>query len=513
MNIKFLFRYYLRFFILSYIFVFSCDIVFATNKPSHPNLFDKCTLENKCIPICIYGYENSDGEVIDSAFIGYFYDIDRKSTDPLDDIWVFGHFLPNQKNKEPYYFNDLLGDTIGWFEKGEDKPFEWYSTHKDYLSLINNFKCPMFYDGSKNETNTAGNYDTLKEYGLYNKIFSNDWPKGYQLTYSFSEELGKVLDITYYNMKDILLDNLGSLHSNPDFISYGSLASMSGFPKENELEILSMHDSNIKYSSNLSYEENLKQNKICEYFNGKDTSSYISELVELSNSEHLYADKIHEKIKFVANNIDVRNKGVYDDYFNLRFLIDYNSKTVLNSNKHNGKTFTTKNGFVYDMAYDRLNVMLTVPPKKAFDNVINSCKSLYSSYDFSNLDSSEVFDEYTTQMESILYKKNAVIDLESTFDCGTFFSGNLAKMIGNAYFIIEIGSLLIFIALSILDYAKVILNGDQDEMKKTNKNTIIRLIIVVSLFLLPAIINFVLGIFNIEGFDSEHPLCVEIKNK
>lgn len=495
MNLKTFYKFLLMFFIF---FSFN-DIVLGANELGHPDLFGDCTVENKCIPICVYGHENDNGDTIDYAYVGYYYDIDRRSTNPNDTVWEIGYsYEPDSSGNiyDPAHVN-LINSNVSWevdyphFNKTSDNP-------SLYVNLINNFKCPMYVAGgifgdlSFQFTNTTG----------YNK-----------LTYSFGEELGKVLDITYYNMKDILLDNLGSLHSNPDFISYGALASMSGFPKENELEILSMHDSNIKYSSNLSYEENLKQNKICEYFNGKDTSSYISELVELSDSEHLYGDKIHEKIKFVANNIDVRNKSVYDDYFNLRFLIDYNSKTVLNSNKHNGKTFTTKNGFVYDMAYDRLNVMLTVPPKKALDNVINTCKSLYPSYDFSSLDSSELFDEYTTQMESILYKKNAVIDLESTFDCGSFLSGNLAKMIGNAYFIIEIGSLLIFIALSILDYAKVILNGDQDEMKKTNKNTIIRLIIVVSLFLLPAIINFVLGIFNIEGFDSKHPLCVEIKNK
>jgi hypothetical protein len=40
-----------------------------------------------------------------------------------------------------------------------------------------------------------------------------------------------------------------------------------------------------------------------------------------------------------------------------------------------------------------------------------------------------------------------------------------------------------------------------------------RLIIAVVILLLPALINFILGVFNIEGFNSDNPLCVEIKNK
>ena len=50
-------------------------------------------------------------------------------------------------------------------------------------------------------------------------------------------------------------------------------------------------------------------------------------------------------------------------------------------------------------------------------------------------------------------------------------------------------------------------------MKKTNKRLATRLIVMIVILLLPALINFVLGVFNIEGFNSENPLCVEIKNK
>ena len=103
------------------------------------------------------------------------------------------------------------------------------------------------------------------------------------------------------------------------------------------------------------------------------------------------------------------------------------------------------------------------------------------------------------------------IDLDSKFDCNSI--SEIADLISTAYFIIEILALVLLVGLTILDYAKVILSGEQDEMKKSNKRLLTRLIIATLILLLPMLINLVLGIFHIEGFDSENPLCVEIKNK
>lgn len=505
MNIKFLFRYYLRFFILSYIFVFSCDIVFAINKPSHPNLFDKCTLENKCIPICIYGYENDNGEVIDNAYIGYYYDNAKNSVSPTDYIWELGHYYPTQVfGDKPYYSGDLVGNRIGWKDTDCDIIAKWAKNqdekkygYNDYTKLVDRFKCPAFF-GAANYDSDDTLYRGSDEYPI---AFSNSCSLGSKLTYSFAEELATVLDLTYYNM------NIDKYHTPNDTV-YGTDAVMTDFPDTNDLEILSLHDSEIKYNSSLSFDENLKNGKICEYLSKKNSSSYTEELISQGSVNYLYGNNISEKFKFIASKIGARNISLYDDYSTIKFLVDDKQNVSI---KNQGKYFTNKYGVTMDYNYDRLDPIVTVSLKRALDNVIERCNVIEPSLNI-ELNTEEISDNYTKQVEISIHK-NEMIDLESTFDCGTFFSGNLAKMIKNAYFIIEIGSLLIFIALSILDYAKVILNGDQDEMKKTNKNTIIRLIIVVSLFLLPAIINFVLGIFNIEGFDSEHPLCVEIKNK
>lgn len=85
--------------------------------------------------------------------------------------------------------------------------------------------------------------------------------------------------------------------------------------------------------------------------------------------------------------------------------------------------------------------------------------------------------------------------------------GDVAEVISNAYFILEIIAIVIAVVLTVLDYAKVILSDGQDAMKKTNQKLIKRLIIVVVILLLPALVNLILSVFNIESFNSDNPLC------
>ena len=72
--------------------------------------------------------------------------------------------------------------------------------------------------------------------------------------------------------------------------------------------------------------------------------------------------------------------------------------------------------------------------------------------------------------------------------------------------------LAILIIFSALDYVKIFLNDNADELKKANSKLIKRLIILIVLFLLPALVNTILNIFNIEGFNSSDPLCREVIN-
>ncbi len=64
---------------------------------------------------------------------------------------------------------------------------------------------------------------------------------------------------------------------------------------------------------------------------------------------------------------------------------------------------------------------------------------------------------------------------------------------------IRIVGIVLAVILGILDYIKVIFGSDEKSMAKANKNFSTRLIVVALLFLIPAILTFVLGLFNILG--------------
>lgn len=95
-------------------------------------------------------------------------------------------------------------------------------------------------------------------------------------------------------------------------------------------------------------------------------------------------------------------------------------------------------------------------------------------------------------------------------DCNGLFDYETKQVISTAYFILEIIAILAVIGLTIKDYALAILNSNQDEIKKSNKRLLTRIIVLVVILLLPALINMTLKVFKVEVFNSD-PLCGTIK--
>ena len=95
-------------------------------------------------------------------------------------------------------------------------------------------------------------------------------------------------------------------------------------------------------------------------------------------------------------------------------------------------------------------------------------------------------------------------------DCNGLFDYETKQVINSAYFILEIIAILAVIGLTIKDYALSILNSNQDEIKKSNKRLLTRVIVLVVILLLPALINMTLKVFKVEVFNSD-PLCGTIK--
>lgn len=73
--------------------------------------------------------------------------------------------------------------------------------------------------------------------------------------------------------------------------------------------------------------------------------------------------------------------------------------------------------------------------------------------------------------------------------------------------IIKIGGLVLTLIFGMLDFFKGVTSGEADAMKKVFKSFSRRLIAVVVLFLIPLLIEFLLGLITINGIDASNPLC------
>lgn len=77
------------------------------------------------------------------------------------------------------------------------------------------------------------------------------------------------------------------------------------------------------------------------------------------------------------------------------------------------------------------------------------------------------------------------------------------KLFGFARYIVPV----ILIILSIIDYIKAIASDSEDEMKKVSGRFAKRLLAAALIFIIPLIIDFILGIFNIPGLTADRPFC------
>lgn len=80
--------------------------------------------------------------------------------------------------------------------------------------------------------------------------------------------------------------------------------------------------------------------------------------------------------------------------------------------------------------------------------------------------------------------------------CESLFSEKLLKKINEYFNILKIVVPIIVIVLSSLDFAKSVLNSDNDDFKKSQIKFAKRLVLSVVFFLLPIILNFILQTIN-----------------
>ena len=68
---------------------------------------------------------------------------------------------------------------------------------------------------------------------------------------------------------------------------------------------------------------------------------------------------------------------------------------------------------------------------------------------------------------------------------------------------------LISKGLSIFDFFKAVASEEDDAFKKAAKRLMRRVIVVIALFLLPVILEFILKLVHIQGINADDPLCTK----
>ena len=88
------------------------------------------------------------------------------------------------------------------------------------------------------------------------------------------------------------------------------------------------------------------------------------------------------------------------------------------------------------------------------------------------------------------------LGMEVIIDCEDLIGENLRKKIGSYLNIVKIAVPIILIGFGIIEFTKAIFAGDEDKMKKAQKNFLLRIGIAVIFFLTPTIVDFLLGLAN-----------------
>ena len=475
-------------FLFVFVMFFSClGVVNGANWyndifSSETGLYAKCNSDEKCLPLCVY----SDSKGNETALIGYFYEVGiDKYVWEIDYVDLNVVTVMGTKSYPMYFTHDVViptqniywkGDFKGWNDSGNWKASDGYK------NLDNNFTCPgvLYVDQKDNMVQSYNELcfeDEVSDGKCSGKKDNSvDFSVPLSLSYSFVND-------NYSAIIDEVISKL-EVHANDD----------------PDYSLLSIVDKSFEYDEGLLTMDVLLKDKFltetnCQHFKDsfESTEVYASKIVT-SDTVNIYINtRLNPLLEKTAQNYSVKYPEVYN-YENLSVLMN-NNGNVRNIGS-NGKNFDNLNELFYKRIVDTM------------DKVSKECNVKYNTGISFDVEKATV--DMRAVYNDVLKARHAKIDFTSQYDCG-IFNKEITDMIQTGYFIIELLAVVILVTFSILDYSKVILNGDADQMKKSNGNLFKRIVIVVVIFLLPAILNVALKLFKIEGFDSEQPLCVEIK--
>lgn len=383
-----------------------------------------------------------------------------KLSDPAIQMYIWNGIANNLPNA--YYGKSTTGDIDEL----------WKTDTESYKNLQQSFICPQyaFYDESMDTTYySKGDYKNQMEICYADDTSScttrnenkTSFKHQNKLSYSLAEELDATL-----NEMNSRIDKM----TNEELVKepYGLTSTNTEETTEHMCTIIKNHIENE--NDTLSFSENLEIE--------------LDRLILASN-------------RFIAQQFTINNNNIatYEIF-----------ERLMNEEKQNASLQIMYNGTLLNQKYKDLKDRYVERITDATMDYKTTCEQKYNIE--LNLEAADVRAEIVKNMDEIVPKFENQIELS----CDSIFS-DIANEIKTAYFFIEIIAIVLVIALSSLEYAKILMSDNQDEFKKANKKLIRRIILLVALFLLPAILNIILGLFKIEGFNSDNPLCVNVTEK
>lgn len=306
----------------------------------------------------------------------------------------------------------------------------------------------------------------------------------------------RVDSVTIPNLQGYLLGPLGLIHIR---IPTGfEIKTVPNYKSANRLSYSLTEELYALLNATNTDMNSLDSNKIFE--NRTDTCALLKKkkydkLISTDTYEEILNEMLANRINQI--NSSSPNRNLYETKHLITLLVPGKTTDKSLNLTYNGESLTEK--------YKKLEETYKSKFFEAMNTSADKCD-----VDTRSLDKTEISRIMDNKFENIVLDYGK-LDY-SELNCDNLFA-DMADIIRYAYFILEIIAILIIIIKTGLDYSKVFLNDDKDQLKKANTNLMKRIIVLVVLLLLPAIVNLFLKLFKIEGFNSENPLCIEIKQK
>lgn len=473
---------------LFFLFIGNVNANFFDSSKGQRDIYANCVSSQNCIPLCVYSNNNGD----EVGLIGYYYDTKNWEIAFRGDESASGLY------KIFYKIDNVLvnGDDILNGNRPGDRT-NWINSDM-YNDLKNNFSCPsrMFIDraGSLADYNELCFENQGGNCAGFNRATTSFVPT--YISYSFSNEYSSLMTQAYRSLRDKFSDDNEELNKE-------------------KVKFLSTLDSGFKYDESESAKQNAANN--CSYLKEKADAKYQDYLKTFSQYIDVYLkDHVNSILKSSAESLNSKNTFFYryqtldklDGLKKIKILDDIDSGDKATSLSELFSITYNKNvkesiNFISSFCKDEANYEIDMRVDTDGDGVIDS--------DHMN----DIIKSERVSFDIRLFSDPTIEGLNNpdalTYSCS--FLTDVADIISTAYFILEMAGLAILIVFTSMDYVKIFLNDNADELKKANSNFLKRLIIAVILFLLPALVNFALRLFSIEGINSDNPLCVKISNK